>query len=100
MEKSFVQHYKVPALSAEFIYLFSLQKLNTVVVKWVIHMKSLVAVPGLLVLHVSIMNYTTAQIEVAWKSLGDKLQKYLQYFHSNIIYIAICIWAYICKTKQ
>ena len=63
-------------------------------VKWLTHMKSLMAAPTLLVLHVSIIDCTTAQIEMASKLWGGKLQRY------NSIYTAVCIWGYICQNSR
>ena len=60
-------------------------------IKWLIHMKSLVGALTLLVFCMSIIDCMTAEIEVVRKSLiGWEV----------CIYIYIYIWTYICKTRQ
>ena len=63
--------------------------ISPVVVKWLIHMKSLVvAAPALLIVHVSIIDCTITQIQMAMKQCG-KLQRYNSIYEAIYMYLAL-----------
>ena len=64
-------------------------------VKWLIHMKILVAAPALLVLHVYNIDCTTGQLEMVRK-------QHVASYRGMTVFTQqyICIWAYICQNRH